>query len=145
MQGLDTPLTYNVNAGEYNWYTRKFTIALANSVSKAVSTAGGHEYDTDFPHSNGRQAAKWFIDHYPLLGGLASHFKIVEDYRYCHQNDIQIAAIDVTCGELYLNPTAGFPWKNGNSCLHMNIFMPGLCTTRKDCPQNLSMTRCFPI
>lgn len=114
MQGLDTPLTYNVNAGEYNWYTRKFTIALANSVSKAVSTAGGHEYDADCPQSNGRQAAKWFIDHYPLLGGLASHFKIVEDYRYCHQNDIQIAAIDVTCGELYLNPTAGFSleeWK----------------------------------
>lgn len=114
MQGLDTPLTYNVSAGKYNWYTKRFTIALANSVSKAVSTAGGHECDTNSPRSDGQQAAKWFIDHYPLLGGLASHFKIIEDYRYCHQNDIQIAAIDVTCKELYLNPTAGFSleeWK----------------------------------
>ena len=59
-------------------------------------------------------AAKWFVDHYPLLGGIAAHFKIIEDYRYCQKNEIQIAAIDVSLGELYVNPTMHFStdeWK----------------------------------
>ena len=38
------------------------------------------------------QRAAWFIDHYPLLGGLAAHFKIVEDYQYCVKNEISVAA-----------------------------------------------------
>lgn len=106
MKGLDTPIYYDEKSGKSNIYTREFTIALAHSVSKTVSEAGGHMYTNERFDSDCKKAAKWFINHYPLLGGLASHFKIIEDYRYCNQHDIHIAAIDVTVGELYLNPTA---------------------------------------
>ena len=49
------------------------------------------------------QRAAWFIDHYPLLGGLAAHFKIVEDYQYCVKNEISVAAVSVYDEEIYIN------------------------------------------
>ena len=104
MSGLDKPIVYE--KGRTNQYTRQFSYALAYSVSNAVSIAGGHN-ETNVQNTPGQIAARWFIDHYPLLGGLASHFKIIEDYNYCNRNDIHIAAIDVTTNEIYLNPAAG--------------------------------------
>lgn len=104
MRGLDKPITYE--NGRTNQYTRQFSFALAYSVSNAVSVAGGHT-EISAQNTPGQNAARWFIDHYPLLGGLASHFKVIEDYNYCSKNDIHIAAIDVTANEIYLNPSAG--------------------------------------
>lgn len=47
-------------------------------MKKVVSEVGGHDLsqkkDTVIT-----QAAEWFLAHYPLLGGLASSFKIIED------------------------------------------------------------------
>ncbi|MGN1122564.1 MAG: hypothetical protein ACI4RV_09375 [Eubacteriales bacterium] len=99
MRGLETPLRHD------NLFARKFTFALAYSVSKTVSEVGGYTHRQP-PNacSEGEAAAKWFVDHYPLLGGLAAHFRIIEDYGYCHRNDIHIAAVDVVAGEIYLNP-----------------------------------------
>ena len=108
MKGLEHPLFYNQIKGDYNYYTKKFSIALANSVSEVISEAGGHTYNRNSPLTNGQKAANWFINHYPLLGGLAAHFEIIEDYPYCNQNDIHIAAIDVNSGKIYLNPTKRF-------------------------------------
>ena len=102
MRGLERPLVYNKNLN--NRYTSLFANALAHSVSDAVSKAGGHGEASAHPDTNITRAAGWFIDHYPLLGGLAASFRIVEDYRYCIRNEIQIAAIDVTAGEIYANP-----------------------------------------
>lgn len=45
------------------------------------------------------------MDHYPLLGGIASSFKIIEDGQYCIKHQIQIAAVNVTAGEFYVNPS----------------------------------------
>ncbi|MCF0129100.1 MAG: hypothetical protein HUJ70_11030, partial [Pseudobutyrivibrio sp.] len=105
MYGLEKPLTYTNSWRNYNPFVKQFSSALAYSVSYAVSKAGGHEeVRSNSPAVN---ASRWFINHYPLLGGLAAHFKIVEDYGYCNKNDIHIAAIDVTLGELYVNPAAG--------------------------------------
>lgn len=114
MSGLDRPLVYDKSKNQHNHFTASFSIALANSVSHAVSQAGGHSYRGHYYKTAGEQAANWFIDHYPLLGGLASHFKIIEDRNFCNRHDIHIAAIDVTCGEIYLNPTNNFSleeWK----------------------------------
>ena len=105
MKGLDKPIVYDKEKNEYNRYMRLFTISLATSVSEAVSNAGGHVYKNSYYLTMGEKASNWFIDHYPLLGGLAAHFKIIEDYDYCNKNDIHIAAVDVTKGEIYLNPT----------------------------------------
>lgn len=103
MAGLEHPITYDAARNQYNHFATTFAYALADSVSDAVSHAGGHD-NTSRPETSAMRAAKWFIDHYPLLGGLASSFHIIEDYRLCAQNEIHIAAIDVTAGEIYINP-----------------------------------------
>lgn len=105
MKGLETPNIYDKSKNQFNRFSREFTVALAYSVSKAVSEAGGHNHQQHKNLSKAQTAAKWFIDHYPLLGGLASHFNVIEDYDYCNKNDIHIAAIDVVNGKIYLNPT----------------------------------------
>lgn len=106
MRGLDKPLVYVKN--QYNSFSRRFTIALADSVSEVVSEAGGNSYTNSNYLTIGKRAANWFIDHYPLLGGLAAHFKIIEDRDYCNRNDIHIAAIDINNGEIYLNTVNNF-------------------------------------
>lgn len=135
MKGLEHPFYYDESKGEYNESVRRFGYALAQSVSRVVSEAGGHEYMESDRLTPGRTAAKWFVDHYPLLGGLASHFKIIEDINYCNQNDIQIAAIDVTCDELYLNPASGLSseeWKFvlAHEYLHAGLMHHERCNGR---------------
>lgn len=100
MIGLEKPLVYTPK--QQNQYIADFTYALACSVSEAVSEAGGH-HQKGKPDTPARRAAAWFIDHYPLLGGLAAHFKIVEDYQYCVKNEISIAAVSVYDEEIYIN------------------------------------------
>lgn len=135
MRGLENPIVYDEKKGEYNHYTKGFSFALAYSVSKAVSTAGGYEHINERGMTDGIKASRWFIDHYPLLGGLASHFKIIEDYNYCYHHDIQIAAINVTCGELYLNPAANLSmeeWKFvlAHEYLHAGLMHHERCNGR---------------
>lgn len=108
MRGLDKPLVYDHSKNQYNYFTSCFTISLANSVSEVISKAGGHDNRHRRYLSPGERAANWFIDHYPLLGGLAAHFKIIEDHNYCNKHDIHIAAIDLTNGEIYINPSNSF-------------------------------------
>lgn len=100
MIGLEKPLVYLPR--QQNQYSAKFAYALACSVSEAVSEAGGH-HQQGKPDTPARRAASWFIDHYPLLGGLAAHFKLVEDYQYCVKNEISVAAVSVYDEEIYLN------------------------------------------
>ncbi|MCR5101661.1 MAG: hypothetical protein K6B41_09925 [Butyrivibrio sp.] len=135
MKGLEVPLVYDDSKGQFNHYTKGFSEALARSVSKAVSTAAGFDSTCEKYLSPGMQAAKWFMNHYPLLGGLASHFKIIENYSYCQKNDIQIAAIDVTLGELYLNPTAGLSFEElkfvlAHEYLHAGLMHHNRCNGR---------------
>lgn len=101
MVGLSRPKTYPQGMG--NRYAAVFAGALAYSVSDAVSIAGGHGGLTA-PQSPAAQAASWFLSSYPLLGGLAASFRIVEDYDVCRREEIGIAAVDVTAGEIYINP-----------------------------------------
>jgi len=60
------------------------------------------------------KAAEWFINHYPLLGGIAAGFRIVETRSRQDLDDIEIAAVNVLNGEIYVNPAAGLTleeWK----------------------------------
>ena len=113
MEGLEKPVTYNIDNNQYNKYAARFAYALAESVTDAVSDAGGHDRNR-CSDTEPAKAARWFIDHYPLLGGLASSFKIIEDSYYCQKNEIRIAAVDAAVGEIYINPAASFyieEWK----------------------------------
>jgi predicted metal-dependent peptidase len=96
--------------GPPNWSDRLAT-GLARAVGAAVDVAGGV---TDQLTGEGgrktrwRLALNWFISSYPLLGGLAAAFKLVEDAEVCHRHGVAVAAISPAAAELYVNPLCGF-------------------------------------
>jgi len=106
MDGLDTPVQYRTK-GYYNnsnSFADAFSRAIVHSVKKTIAKVSGGD-EKDIYDSFAAQASKWFINHYPLLGGVAASFRIVEDSAYCIRHQIQLAAIDVTAGEIYINPS----------------------------------------
>lgn len=125
MIGLDKLLEYR--GGSQNRYVSQFAYALAYSVSDAVSKAGGHSQESA-PNTPARRAAAWFIDHYPLLGGIAAHFKMIEDYQFCNKNEISIAAIRSPMRNYILIRQSGIRRKSGDSCWRTNLFMQGWYT-----------------
>lgn len=56
------------------------------------------------PNSAAARAKRWLISHYPLLGSLLTQFELVEDADVCERLDISIAAVQVSVGEIYINP-----------------------------------------
>ncbi len=111
MIGTDSPLTYRYGK---NRYITEFAYALADSVRSVIDNAADKPTGHSKHKSAMQKAAEWFINHYPLLGGLATGFKIMETTGRSDLNDIEIAAIDVTAGEIYVNPAAGLSleeWK----------------------------------
>lgn len=112
MRGLDSPIVYDKKKKQYNRYAVQFAYALSDAVTETVEEAGGHKGREKMTIS--KEAAQWFISRYPLLGGIASSFRIIEDYAYCMREEIQVAAVDAESGEIYVNPAAGLQeeeWK----------------------------------
>lgn len=107
MRGLENPLYYDSKKKEYNLYARQFACALTDAVSRAVEKAGGHAGDGKTRLTRSQKAAQWFLNHYPLLGGIAATFTIIEDEFRCRQEEIRVAAVNVELGEIYVNPAAG--------------------------------------
>ncbi|WP_084533992.1 vWA domain-containing protein [Hespellia stercorisuis] len=105
MQGLEHPKVYE--PGRENYHARQFAFALSYAVTDAVNVAGGYTAGHEEELTKSQKTAGWFVNHYPLLGGMASAFQVIEDYCFCIQNEIQVAAVNVMCGEIYVNPTAG--------------------------------------
>ena len=111
MHGLDKPIIYKKK--ETNSYAVRFADMLRLSVDKAVAIAGTG-CGRRFRSTTVGRAAKWFTDHYPLLGALASAFEIVDDYKICQEKNIRVAAINVGKRVIYANPTCGYTqeeWK----------------------------------
>lgn len=104
MIGLEKPKTYA--AGKQNSHARTFAMALSYAVKEAVGLACGQEDAVHMYRSAAERAREWFITNYPLLGGIASGLRIVEEEDICYQEGISIAAIDSNAGEIYLNPAA---------------------------------------
>ncbi|MBQ9361779.1 MAG: hypothetical protein IJT96_12160 [Lachnospiraceae bacterium] len=96
-------------ATRWSRWDENFAYAIRRAAENTVSMAAGND---DFYHHISRNtavmvAAEWFMSHYPLLGGLASAFTIIEDGELCRKNEIQVAAVDASVGEIYVNPDAG--------------------------------------
>ena len=111
MIGLDKPLIHRWGK---NYYITQFAYALAESVRNVIDRAGNAPTDSHEHQSIMKEAANWFINHYPLLGGLATGFKIIETVNRADLNDIEIAAVNVVDGEIYVNPSTGLTleeWK----------------------------------
>lgn len=113
MIGIEHPVVYKDNTS--NPYSLHFSMSIAHSVTNAVNTAGGHNpLDLQAKDTPVMNAAQWFLTHYPLLGGIASSFKVIEDYELCLKYEIHIAAVDASIGEIYVNPAANLSkeeWK----------------------------------
>ncbi len=103
MIGLDKPVVYG--AKKKNEYMATFAYYLARAAQRAVIDAS--EEPSKYFTTLAQEASQWFLSHYPLLGGIASGFRLIEDYTFCQKNDIQIAAVNADAGEIYLNPAAG--------------------------------------
>lgn len=140
MVGLEHPLEYGPN--EVNGYTAAFAYHLARSARSAVNSVSTDRVDID-KQTLPREAAQWFLSHYPLLGGLASGFKLIEDFDICRKNEIQIAAVNASEGEIYLNPTAGLnleEWKFvlAHEYLHAGLDHAGRCQGRNSYLWNIA-------
>lgn len=111
MIGTETPVTYYYGK---NHHITDFAYALANSVRSVINEASNQPDANRKRRSVMDNAAEWFINHYPLLGGVATGFKILETYQRSDLDDIEIAAVNVVNGEIYVNPAAGLTleeWK----------------------------------
>ncbi|ASA25597.1 vWA domain-containing protein [Paenibacillus donghaensis] len=106
-----------------------FATGLAMAAAKAVNVAAGYEasmFTAEVRNTPAARARNWFIDHYPLLGALASGFTLIEDTALCQRMDISIAAIDVTEREIYLNPAAGLDAEECKFVLAHELLHAGL-------------------
>jgi predicted metal-dependent peptidase len=97
--------------GKVNW-PDLLAAGLADAVGAAVDVAGGAAEsltgDTGRrTRTKWRQALGWFVSSYPLLGGLAAAFKLVEEAEVCRAHGIAVAAISPAAAELYVNPRCG--------------------------------------
>ncbi len=118
------PLVYRNN--QKNEYMTRFAFALADSVRTVINKAG-HAAPDNKVHTDAQKAAQWFVNHYPLLGGLASGFKIIDTHETnLNLNDISIAAVNVVDGEIYVNRAAGLNYEEWKFVLAHEYLHAGL-------------------
>jgi predicted metal-dependent peptidase len=87
-----------------------FGRALRQAVTESVRIAAGVDPSAaaqeSGPGSIASQAKQWFMTNYPLIGSVVASFKIIDDLEVCRAHDIQIAAVNPSLRELYINPVA---------------------------------------
>ena len=106
MEGLDKPIVYG--EGERNRFAECFSRNIAFNVRNCIyDIAGGQDDGAEKCSIRARLQREWFISSYPLLGGMASGFKIIEDHEACQRLEIRTAAVDAAGKAVYLNPAAG--------------------------------------
>ncbi|MFD4245521.1 hypothetical protein ACFWP3_28610 [Streptomyces sp. NPDC058525] len=87
-----------------DWETA-FAHALTRAVSATMERAAGREDHRPKPWD---RALNWFVSSYPLLGGLAAGLRIVADAELARSQDIAVAAVSASAGEIYVNPLRVF-------------------------------------
>jgi predicted metal-dependent peptidase len=91
-------------------WRKRFGRGLQNAVISAVNVAAGKQTtlgSETYANSDAQRARSWFMSSYPLLGSLASSFKIIEDPDLCQKMDISVAGVHAEMKEIYMNPAAG--------------------------------------
>jgi predicted metal-dependent peptidase len=95
------------------WYLDKepdwqhlFGVGLRMALVDAVDTVGMARGQSPRNRGPAAQAKAWFINQFPLLGALATSFKIIEDQLLCQRMDISVAAVDAEAQAIYFNPAA---------------------------------------
>jgi predicted metal-dependent peptidase len=106
VNGLFTSAYYSRNV---DW-PALFAMGLSHAVSSAVHLAAGQplvQYGDPTKISAAHAAKDWFISSYPLLGALATTFKVIEDTAICDRMNVGVAAVSYAAREIYINPAAG--------------------------------------
>ncbi len=91
------------------WYQKTdwkaiFAQALREAISNTISIVGGHNEDENSKRTNASRMKEWFVSSYPLLGAVASSYKLIEDQQICNRQQISIAAVSPEMQEIYINP-----------------------------------------
>lgn len=84
-----------------------FAQALVNNAKRALQLQHDANHPSragSDPNSTAARARRWLISHYPLLGSLLTQFELVEDTDVCERMKISIAAVQISTGEIYINP-----------------------------------------
>ncbi len=96
-------------ASRLTGWSDAFGRGLSAAVTSAVNVVGGAQESLQAYESKrtlAQAARSWFISSYPLLGALATAFKIIEDAALCTRLNISVAAVDAEAREIYVNPNA---------------------------------------
>jgi len=91
-------------------WTKLFAAGLSAAVRSAVRVASGEQETlsanpNESVNSAAYRAKQWFISSYPLLGAIASNFKVIEDFSVCQRMEITVAAVSPALSEIYINPS----------------------------------------
>ncbi len=89
-------------------WANQFAEGIRRAADNALEVAGGYKPTLSGQGgvTNAGRARQWFLSHYPMLGALAAHFKIVEDKQVCSGLKITVAAVSSQMREIYINPLA---------------------------------------
>ena len=83
-----------------------FGVGLKHALIEAVDEVGHSAGQSRRSRTPAEESRRWFINHFPLLGALATAFEIIEDHLICQRMDISVAAVDVEMKQIYFNPAA---------------------------------------
>jgi len=113
---------WNYNNQKPDWEAL-FGVGLQNAVANAVHIVSGDTYRQHKAETDGQKCKLWFMHHYPLLGALATSFKVIEDPRICQRMGISVGAVNAEVGEIYLNPAAFNHWDSHQREQEMRFVM----------------------
>ncbi len=93
--------------GPTDW-RQLFAESLRDALRSAVDYAGGVITPPGAHKKMGpiQRAREWFLSSYPLLGGVAAGFQLVDDPLAVQRMNIPVAAISIQMREIYVNPAA---------------------------------------
>lgn len=114
MSGGRADMSWQGEGKPWHWWSgatdwrQLFAESLRDALRTAVDYAGGVDTKPGEYRKMGpvQRAREWFLSSYPLLGGVAAGFQLVEDPLAAQRMDISIAAISVQMQEIYVNPAA---------------------------------------
>lgn len=86
-------------------FAESLQFAMGNALRAAQGLPPSEDDGATIRFREGYTLAKeWFLTNYPLLGAVASSFRIVDDRASVRRMEIPVAAVSAQLGEIYVNP-----------------------------------------
>lgn len=104
MLGLNDPILESDIYHYSDDFIKHIRESVSDIVGKVSDASIGVKKDKIMRNTPWGMAAMWFLNSYPLLGGLASSFKIIDDDEYARKLGVDVAAIDIENREIIIRP-----------------------------------------